>query len=328
MVYQGSYTIVCLDKMDTVASESNIAVLLSLPNFHFVRGDITNKHVVEQVLKEYNVDAIMHFAASSHVQNSFTDAFTFTHNNITGTQVLLEAAKAHGRIKRFLHVSTDEVYGESHGAFADETHRLAPTNPYSASKAAAEMYVNASHKSFGIPVVTVRSNNVYGPCQYPESQSSFPFPLTKLANKTSLHATEIIPTFIRLLMDGQKLTIQGTGANTRCYLYAADAADAFNTIFHRGVVGEVYNVDSADEVANVDVAKRILKHFGLFSGDAGDESWATHVEYVPDRPFNDGEYRVDGQKLAALGWRQTVGFEEGLCATVEWYRENLRRWWL
>jgi dTDP-D-glucose 4,6-dehydratase len=169
-MYQKSYNIACLDKIDTVASESNIASLCSLPNFQFVQGDITNMRDLTGALETYNIDCVMHFAASSHVQNSFSDPFSFTHNNVIGTHMLLEAMRSYGKIKRFVHVSTDEVYGETNGVFATETHRLGPTNPYSASKAAAEMYVNAYWKSFKIPTIIVRSNNVYRPCQYPESK--------------------------------------------------------------------------------------------------------------------------------------------------------------
>lgn len=172
ITYRNSYNIICLDKLDSIASENNIAALRGLPNFHFVKGDITNMRTVLSTLETYNVDCVMHFAASSHVQNSFNDPFTFTHNNVIGTHILLEAVRSYGKIARFVHVSTDEVYGETDGVFATESHPLGPTNPYSASKAAAEMYVNAYYKSFDIPVIIVRSNNVYGPCQYPESMTT------------------------------------------------------------------------------------------------------------------------------------------------------------
>lgn len=164
------YNIVCFDKLDYVSSMANIRCLKPLRNFHFVNGDITSEGAVEQVLRNFDIDCIMHFAACSHVQNSFHDQNSFTLNNVIGTQKLLDAARRHGRINRFIHVSTDEVYGETPEHFVDETKQFLPTNPYSASKAAAEMYVYAYYKSFNIPVVIVRSNNVFGPCQYPESK--------------------------------------------------------------------------------------------------------------------------------------------------------------
>lgn len=170
--YQHDYTVVCLDKMDTVSSLNNILALFEYPNFRFVHGSICDGRTVDFVLETYQVDCVMHFAANSHVQNSFGDPFTFTENNVLGTHVLLDRVRAYGKVQRFIHVSTDEVYGETNRIPAREgSTLLAPTNPYSASKAAAEMYVMAYQRSFRIPAIIVRSNNVYGPCQYPESKS-------------------------------------------------------------------------------------------------------------------------------------------------------------
>lgn len=168
--YRDNYTVICLDKMDNVSSLNNVLELFRYPNFRFIHGSITDRKTVRFVLETYAVDCVVHFAANSHVQNSFSDPFTFTENNVVGTHVLLEAVRAYGKIKRFVHISTDEVYGETNGVEAKEnTTLLVPTNPYSASKAAAEMYVMAYRHSFGLPAIIVRSNNVYGPCQYPES---------------------------------------------------------------------------------------------------------------------------------------------------------------
>lgn len=171
VVQYPEYNIVCFDIQDYASSPANIDCLRSFPNFTFVKGDITWQQAVDGVLAEHNIDCIMHFAASSHVQNSFHNPGSFTLNNVIGTQVLLDCARRHGRIKRFIHVSTDEVYGDIADECVNETKQFLPTNPYSASKAAAEMYVYAYYKSFGIPAVIVRSNNVFGPCQYPESKS-------------------------------------------------------------------------------------------------------------------------------------------------------------
>lgn len=167
------YNIVCFDKLGRVSSPANISCLKQLANFTFVQGDITSEEAVSHVLSTHGIDCVIHLAASSHVQDSFDDAASFTHNNVVGTQVLLDCVRRHGRVSRFVHVSTDEVYGETNGEFLDETHQFLPTNPYSASKAAAEMYTHAYAKSFKIPVIVIRSNNIYGPCQYPESKSPF-----------------------------------------------------------------------------------------------------------------------------------------------------------
>lgn len=296
------YNIICIDKLDYVSSMANINCLKPFPNFHFVHGDITSASVVDHALLEYNIDCIMHFAASSHVQNSFHDQNSFTLNNVIGTQNLLDCARRHGRINRFIHVSTDEVYGETPDEWVDESKQFLPTNPYSASKAAAEMYVYAYYKSFNIPVVIVRSNNVFGPCQYPE---------------------KIIPRFFTLLSKKQPITIQGSGLCRRRYLYGGDAADGFDTILHKGIEGEAYNIESGSGVANIEVAVRMLELFGYDP----QSDFATRLAWIADRPFNDQDYRVDGSKLASLGWKQQTQFEAGLKATVDWYRKNLNTWW-
>lgn len=169
------YKIVCFDKLDVVASLSNVNCLESLPNFQFVHGDLTDQAAIARVLSDQNIDCVLHFAACSHVQNSFDDPLSFTVNNVVGTQQLLEAVRHHKgpqKVRRFIHVSTDEVYGDVVESACDETKQFMPTNPYSASKAAAEMYVWAYAKSFKIPALVVRSNNVYGPAQYPESNNA------------------------------------------------------------------------------------------------------------------------------------------------------------
>ncbi|KAJ5805709.1 dTDP-D-glucose 4-6-dehydratase-like protein [Penicillium pulvis] len=298
------YNIVCFDKLDVVASLANINCLESLPNFQFVHGDLMDQAAIAKVLTEHDIDCVMHFAACSHVQNSFNDPLNFTVNNVIGTQLLLEAVRHHQgsrRVRRFIHVSTDEVYGDVMESACDETKQFMPTNPYSASKAAAEMYVWSYAKSFDIPALVVRSNNVYGPGQYPE---------------------KIIPRFCTLLMQQKPLTIQGTGMNIRRYLYGADAADGFDTLLHKGVIGEAYNIQSAQAVTNLEVAARTLELFGYNPRD-----FNRCLTQIPDRPFNDQDYWVDGSKLAALGWHQRVSFSDGLETSVKWYRENLDSWW-
>ncbi|RAK79443.1 dTDP-glucose 4,6-dehydratase [Aspergillus fijiensis CBS 313.89] len=296
------YNIICFDRLDYVSSMANIDCLESFPNFHFVKGNLTDREIVAETLSKYNIDCVMHFAANSHVQNSFLDPTSFTVNNVVGTQTLLDCVREHGRVARFVHVSTDEVYGETTDDFVDETTQFLPTNPYSASKAAAEMYVHAYAKSFGIPMVIVRSNNVYGPCQYPE---------------------KIIPRFFKLLSKNQPLTLQGNGLHKRRYLYGADAADGFDTILHKGVDGEAYNIGSAFGVTNLEVAIRMLELFGFDPRS----DFKERLVWIPDRPHNDLDYRVDGSKLESLGWRQNTHFEDGLRATVEWYRKNIDVWW-
>ncbi|SMR53187.1 unnamed protein product [Zymoseptoria tritici ST99CH_1E4] len=298
--YPTAYNIVCFDKLDYCSSLNNSRMLEAWPNFKFFHGDITKPADVLSCLRKYNIDTIFHLAAQSHVDLSFGNSYSFTKNNVFGTHVLLESVVAVKTIKRFFHISTDEVYGEvKPGApELDETTALAPTNPYSASKAAAEMYIEAYHRSFGLPAIIIRLNNVYGPHQFPE---------------------KIIPKFINLLQRKKPLWIHGTGNNTRRYLYGGDAADALDTILHKGKIGEKYNVDSKKEISNLELAKTLLETFGVKDVEG-------NIQHTRDRPFNDGRYAVCGEKLKGLDWEQKVSFEEGLRTTVEWYG-RFSNWW-
>ncbi|KAF3223523.1 hypothetical protein TWF106_004914 [Orbilia oligospora] len=302
VTYPQSYKIVSFDKLDYCASLNNTRMLNDKSNFEFYHGDITDPEDVKGCIKKHNIDTIFHFAAQSHVDLSFGNSYQFTDTNVYGTHVLLECAKNLG-IKKFVHISTDEVYGEVEEDGDDllETSILAPTNPYAASKAAAEMLVNAYYKSFKLPVIIVRSNNVYGPHQFPE---------------------KVIPKFSCLLNRGGKLLLHGDGKHTRRYLFAGDAADAFDTILHKGQIGQIYNVGSYDEISNIELCQRLIKEFGHPA-----EKYDDIVEHVIDRPFNDRRYAVDGTKLRNLGWDQKTKFEDGLKLTVEWYRTFGEEWW-
>ncbi len=249
----------------------------------------------------------MHFAAQTHVDNSFGNSITFTEANILGTHVLLEAAKE-ARVRLFIHVSTDEVYGEGEtGVPSHEGSPLEPTNPYSATKAGAEYLVKAYHRSFNLPVIITRGNNVYGPHQYPE---------------------KIIPKFVNQLMRGLPLTLHGTGSNTRNYLYVEDVARAFDVILHRGKVGDIYNIGGSNEVSNVDVARALLRLMGLVERAGGSLSAAeaAHIIFVPDRPFNDLRYPLDCKRLNDLGWKEEVAWDAGLAKTVAWYGKYSGNW--
>ncbi|KAH8171958.1 GDP-mannose 4,6 dehydratase domain-containing protein [Sarocladium implicatum] len=300
-----SYNIVSFDKLDYCATLNNTGCLEGQPNFAFHRGDITNPSDVLDCMERHSVDTVMHFAAQSHVDLSFGNSYGFTHTNVYGTHVLLESAKKVG-IGRFIHISTDEVYGEVREGGDDllETSILAPTNPYAASKAAAEMLVQSYQKSFKLPVIIARSNNVYGPHQFPE---------------------KIISKFTCLLQRGRPVALHGDGSPTRRYLYAGDAADAFDTILHKGQIGQIYNIGSADEISNLTLCSKILAALNIpHSTPAEFRRW---VKYTHDRPFNDCRYAVDDTKLRDLGWEQRTGFDEGLKRTVKWYAEFGEVWW-
>lgn len=292
------YRIVNYDKLDYCSSLKNLASLAGKPNYKFVKGNILSADLVNYILKEEEIDTIVHFAAQTHVDNSFGNSFQFTETNVLGTHVLLEAAKAAG-IKRFIHVSTDEVKGESVEAENDGI--MEPTNPYAASKAAAELIVRSYHRSFNLPIIITRSNNVYGPHQFPE---------------------KIIPKFISLLERGRKCYIHGTGSNKRNYIFAEDVARAFDKIIHHGVIGKVYSIGSDDCFSNLDVARRLLKAFGL------DDKESEYLEHVEDRLFNDLRYYIDTSETEKLGWKPEVTFEDGLAKTIEWYRNpaNASNW--
>ncbi|KAM4068032.1 GDP-mannose 4,6 dehydratase [Hirsutella rhossiliensis] len=303
LTYPQAYNIVSFDKLDYCSSMNNTRALNDKRNFTFYQGDLTHPSEVLDCLERYNIDTIFHFAAQSHVDLSFGNSYGFTHTNIYGTHVLLESAKKVG-IKRFIHVSTDEVYGEVNEDDDDlvESSILAPTNPYSASKAAAEMLIGSYQKSFNLPAIIVRSNNVYGPHQYPE---------------------KVIPKFICLLNRDRPMILHGDGSPTRRYLYAGDAVDAFDTILHKGQIGHVYNVGSFDEISNFDLCGKMLDAMGIAApGDKG--GW---VKYSNDRPFNDRRYAVDATKLRKLGWQPQTAFHDGLQATVDWYRRFGETWW-
>lgn len=294
------YKIVALDKLDYCSSLKNLYPARSSPNFKFVKGDIASADLVNHLLVAEGIDTIMHFAAQTHVDNSFGNSFEFTNNNIYGTHVLLEACKVTRQIDRFIHVSTDEVYGETdmeNDVGNIETSQLLPTNPYSATKAGAEMLVMAYHRSYGLPTITTRGNNVYGPNQFPE---------------------KLIPKFILLAMRGHPLPIHGDGSNVRSYLYCEDVAEAFEVILHHGDVGNVYNIGTQKERGVIDVAQDVCKLFNLDPDQA--------IKFVENRPFNDKRYFLDDQKLKKLGWEQRTQWEEGLKMTIDWYREN-PDWW-
>lgn len=278
-----TYKVINFDKLDYCSSLVNIQDLDTHANYSFVKGDICDVDIVNYVIQSEKVDTILNFAAQTHVDTSFGNSFPFTKTNVMGTHVLLEAAKTFG-VKLFLHVS--EESGEA--------------SPYGGSKAGGEYLVKAYHRSFGLPVIITRGNNVYGPHQYPE---------------------KIIPKFITMLMRGQKLTLHGSGTNSRNFLYVQDVARAFDILLHRGCIGDVYNIGGSTRFQNVDVAKQLIR---LFHGSAADAD--AYVEYVEDRPFNDTPSHLDSTKLIDLGWREETGWEEGLRKTVEWYRLNSNNW--
>ena len=247
----------------------------------FIKGNVGNKELVEHLIQKYSFDAVFHFAAQSHVDNSFENALSFTMDNTHATHVLIEACRRHIPNVEFIHFSTDEVYGESKTdvPFTEVEGVLRPTNPYSASKAAAEMIVRSYIESFGMNIKIIRCNNVYGPNQYPE---------------------KLIPKFKRLLKEGKKCTIHGKNcANIkRAFMHVEDVVDAVEIVWKKGTAGDIYNIASDDELTVIEVTHLIIE---TILGTTEYDKWITYVE---DRPFNDKRYFICADKLKSLGWRQ------------------------
>ncbi len=265
-----------IDCLNYCANESNV---IPHTNYKFIKGNITSKDLILHILQEYNITHIVHFAAQSHVDNSFDNSLQYTTDNIYGTHVLLQASKEYGKIEHFIHFSTDEVYGEvdlEHPG-CHEKSLLNPTNPYAATKAAAEFLVRSYYHSFKLPSIIIRCNNVYGPNQYPE---------------------KVIPKFINQLRSGKKLTIHGKGDTRRNFIWAEDVASATDCVLRKGVINEIYNIGTNNEYSVLDVATILVRLL------TDDKVLDNHIDYVEDRPFNDYRYSVNTENLKALGWEE------------------------
>ena len=289
-----------IDCLYYCSSENNITVN-NKNNYFFEKGDINDTNFIMNILNKYSINKIIHFAAQSHVDNSFSNPMQYTKDNIMGTQNLLECCRNYGNIKKFVHVSTDEVYGESHLNSTNkktELDLLCPTNPYAASKAGAEMIVNAYHFSYNLPIIITRGNNVYGKNQYPE---------------------KLIPKFITMLNNNKKVTIHGNGENKRSFVHVDDVVRAFDIILDRGKIGDIYNIGSDDtnEYSINDIAKILIN---IIKPDDVIKDW---LSYESDRNFNDFRYHIDNSKLRSLGWEQCVDFKDSLISLVHWYTREI-----
>lgn len=282
--------ITILDKMTYATNIRSILHLASNPRVTLVVGDICEMYTCQKAVKD--ADLVIHAAAESHVDNSFGNSLEFTRSNTLGTHTLIEACRVLN-VPRIIHVSTDEVYGEIVKGSADEEYPLKPTNPYSASKAAAEMVVQGYLQSFKLPVLILRANNIFGIRQYPE---------------------KIIPLFIMKLMKGEKLTLHGTGKNTRHYLSAHDLMNALYLLIENGKIGECYNIGTVEEYTNLEMAAMICGVFGLNPQE--------HMTFVKDRPFNDARYAVDWTKISALGWKPLSSIKTELPEIAAWYADH------
>ena len=288
------YKIVNVDKIGVGANPANLKDLENEKRYKFIKGDICNPKLIDKVVKD--VDAIVNMAAETHVDRSIRDPNTFIQNNVMGTFNLLEAVRKHNREARLVHVSTDEVYGEAVKGSFKEASPLKPSNPYSASKAAADMFVIAYHRTYQLNTVITRCTNNFGPYQFPE----------KLIPKTIIRALRNMP-----------IPIYGSGKNIRDWIYVLDHCEAINLILEKGRPGEIYNISAENEKTNLEVVRKILQIL---------EKPGELVTFVEDRPGHDLRYSLDSSKIRSeLGWKPRFSFEEALEATVNWYRSN--EWW-
>jgi dTDP-glucose 4,6-dehydratase len=291
------YFVVNFDKLTYCGNMENVCSLEDDPNYAFVRGDIADRMVVDEILRRFDPNAIVNFAAESHVDRSIEAPEVFLQTNVLGTQVLLDGALQHA-VEVFVQVSTDEVYGslEDQGRFR-ETDKIEPNSPYAASKAAADLLVRAYVKTYGLSAIITRCSNNYGAYQFPE---------------------KLIPLMISNALEDRKLPIYGDGRNVRDWIYVEDHCRAIDTILHRGRSGEVYNIGGDSERTNLEVVETILDHLG---------KPLSLIEFVKDRPGHDRRYAMDFAKLQRdLGWSPRVSFEEGMSKTIDWYVTN-EQWW-
>lgn len=286
------YEVINLDKLTYAGNLDNLKDIQADPRYSFVQGDIGDGTLVEKLISQ--VDAVLNFAAESHVDRSIVAPQDFVWTNVLGTQVLLQAA-LRAKVDKFIQVSTDEVYGSIEQGSFKETDRLTPSSPYSASKAGGDMIALSYWTTFGLPVVITRSSNNFGPYQFPE---------------------KVIPLFITNVLEGKKVPLYGDGLHVRDWIYVEDNCEGIDLVLHQGKPGEIYNIGGGNELKNVDLARCLLKVL---------DKTEDQIEYVADRPGHDRRYSIDCGKVKALGWKLQYVFEDALRMTVDWYKKN--RWW-
>ncbi len=289
-----NYMIINLDKLTYAGNLDNLRDIENDPRYEFVQGDICDVDLIDDLAGR--VDGIINFAAESHVDRSIEDPQSFVVTDVLGTQNILEAVKKHN-VDRFLHISTDEVYGSiPEGRSSMETDPIEPNSPYSASKAGGDLICRAYYHTYGTPVLVTRSSNNFGPYQYPE---------------------KLIPRLTTNAIDGKPLPVYGDGLNVRDWIYVADNCEGLDIVFHEGNVGEVYNIGGGNEVANIDIVRQIVRDTGV-----NDDL----ISYVEDRLGHDRRYSLDSSKAQALGWTPRHDFASALSETIKWYKDS-DAWW-
>lgn len=288
-----NYTITNLDKLTYAGNLENLKDLEHNPRYNFVKGDICDDKLADQLTKKNEI--VINFAAESHVDNSINTPLVFTRTNVLGTHVLLESARRNG-VKKFIQISTDEVYGSVSKGSSSEPDKLEPNSPYSASKAASDMLARSYFVTYGFPVIITRSSNNYGPYQYPE---------------------KVIPLFVTNLLEGKKVPLYGDGLNIRDWIYVLDNCKAIDFVLHKGEIGEIYNIGGGNNISNLELTNKILKSMGKN---------VNFIEYVKDRLGHDRRYSLNCAKLKKLGWMPQYDFENAIKETILWYKNN-EKWW-
>jgi len=305
-----------LDKLTYAGNISNLSSILSQPNYQFVRGDICDTQLISNTINQFQPDSIIHFAAESHVDRSIDYPKQFIQTNIVGTATLLDACldywqsiinKEKRENFRFLHVSTDEVFGSlDKDKFFTETTRYDPSSPYSASKAGSDHLARAWNRTYGFPVLIINCSNNYGPYQFPE---------------------KLIPLVIANCIDVKPLPVYGEGLNIRDWLYVKDHCDAIDLVLQRGVIGETYNIGGNNEISNIDIVKTICSVLDKLRPRKNGNPYNQLITYVKDRPGHDFRYAIDASKINNdIGWKPKENFETGLRKTIQWYLDN-ENWW-
>jgi dTDP-glucose 4,6-dehydratase len=287
------YHIINLDKLTYAGNPENLRDLERSPRYTFIQGDICDTSVVDRAMKD--ADGVVHFAAESHVDRSIADSSAFIRTNVLGTHTLLESALKN-KIDRFVHISTDEVYGSIMKGSFIETDILTPSSPYSSSKAGSDLLALSYHITHKLPVMVTRCTNNFGPYQYPE---------------------KLIPLFVTNLLEGKKVPVYGNGMNVRDWIYVLDHCKAVDFVLHNGSPGEIYNIGGGSERTNIEITNKIIELLG--------KDWSA-IEHVKDRPGHDLRYSLDCSKLKKMGWKPEYSFDDALKKTVEWYVLN-RPWW-
>ena len=289
------YKIVNLDKLTYAGNLENIKDLEANRRHSLVKGDICDLRLVEKLVKREEVDVIVNFAAETHVDRSIVDPEAFIRTDVFGTYTLLEVARKFS-VTKYVQISTDEVYGSIEKGSFSETSSLAPSSPYSASKAAADLLTLAYKTTYGLPVLITRGSNTYGPYQ---------------------HTEKLIPLFVTNLIENKKVPLYGDGKNVRDWLYVIDHCSGIDTALHKGNIGEIYNIGASDERTNLEITHMILGELGMRED---------MIEFVKDRLGHDRRYSLNCKKLKALGWKPKYSLEKGLKETVKWYTQNVK-WW-